>query len=1326
MTALPQSAFNGEISSRLTAPLREVVRRRWVVEAAVGFFKTLIAGLITLLAATLLLGYFQNLGMAIRVFLALVTWAVVIRSAIKFFRPAFRRWSLSRAAMHVELDRPEIHERLSSAVELAGQTDQAFRGSPGLLAHLFHQAEADASAVLPGQVVPTVRVLRWALLLAPVLIAWATLALVPATTPHTLAGLYRVLLPWRSTLPPMLTQVLVKPGDDTVAQGDAMDITAHFSFDTDARHTSLIRKFSTGEMLTDAMTQTGSADFSFHLDNLKQSFSYKVSSDQGDSEWFTATVHPRPKMIGLEIRCDYPAYTALAPSVTNDTDGAIQAIVGTQATLTIRTAAPIAGENNQIVMNGGAPNQSTLPLKQLQAGGTVYQAQFTVTRSGDYRINLTNEFGLTNKDEPARNIVAVPDEAPTVVISSPQLEVTVGAEDTVPVKYIAKDDFGIVKIEALIQVDDRPVRTVPIAFSTVDKRSVRGSPFNISVADVLKTEGISNARTIRYQLKATDNRDPDPQVGLSDRQTLTIDLRQYQNFQVREDAKTAKDLKDAIQVAIDQLGREQRRIEPARDTDPRQSLDGDRPKQLHLAAQKLPGTSKDLAQAADEAMDSVFQTIAKQVKEIADGPIRSAADDAADADLNVDKGQERHDAAARSLTEIAQAKTALQKLVDSQAIDKQLQQAEAARELADAAQKQQEAADLMKSPQQLQQQPRDRQAEQQQQQALRRQEQAQRRLQDALNQTEALRDPQAQETAQKLQELIRKVEEAEQHQEAAAQQTEKQKDAEHIQQDANAIAQQQEALNKEIQKSAEQNKQALQKANANPPSADQQQNIVRALDKNQIQQAHDQMQQSARQLHDAAQHLQDQARSNDLHPTQKQQDALNKDQKAEDAAQKQADAAQKAANELKQAPARPNPTENPPADPENPATADAKHTAEQIEKQAAELHPQNDQAKQDADAAEQHARAAEHAAEQAANAADPQEAQKDQNQAATELNQAAHDLAQAAKQNADAHKGEMVQAQQKNAQAAAEQTAQEARKQDALAQAVATQQNALAQVQNPPQPDQTAQQQNEITEQTRDAKKQAEQLQQQAHQANNPNVEARAKQANADLAAAQEHAAHAAQGQQQATQHQQEAANANNAQQARAAEQNANHDLQQAAEQQHDAEQALTKAEGELRDMPGHEEDAAQGQATAAQQAAQAAQEAAQAQQEASQQQNPQAAQQAAHALTHAAQELARATPGLEPGQPENNPQPENDPAMQPSPTAGRTTESREGIMMAGLPITLPASVLDLGITADQWAVLPPLVKKDLMNAAQQSGPPAYRQMMREYFAKIAKMPQVQ
>jgi hypothetical protein len=90
----------------------------------------------------------------------------------------------------------------------------------------------------------------------------------------------------------------------------------------------------------------------------------------------------------------------------------------------------------------------------------------------------------------------------------------------------------------------------------------------------------------------------------------------------------------------------------------------------------------------------------------------------------------------------------------------------------------------------------------------------------------------------------------------------------------------------------------------------------------------------------------------------------------------------------------------------------------------------------------------------------------------------------------------------------------------------------------------------------------------------------------------------------------------------------------------------------------------------------------------------------------------------MHPGEPVNA----NDPGQQAANTPHRTPDSSEGIKQATAAVSVPGSVLDLGITADQWANLPPLQQKDLLNAAQQSGPPGYRKMMKEYFAKIAKM----
>ena len=51
-----------------------------------------------------------------------------------------------------------------------------------------------------------------------------------------------------------------------------------------------------------------------------------------------------------------------------------------------------------------------------------------------------------------------------------------------------------------------------------------------------------------------------------------------------------------------------------------------------------------------------------------------------------------------------------------------------------------------------------------------------------------------------------------------------------------------------------------------------------------------------------------------------------------------------------------------------------------------------------------------------------------------------------------------------------------------------------------------------------------------------------------------------------------------------------------------------------------------------------------------------------------------------------------------------------------------PASVKEIGISASDWARLPPLAQQQLMNAAQQSGPPAYQERIKKYFVKIARI----
>jgi hypothetical protein len=1337
MTAIAAPSF--AVSPQLRVRLREVARRRWWVLAAVGVFKTLIAGLLTLLAAVFLLGYFPNLWFPGRVAIALGAWVMIVAAGIRFLRPVVRRQSLSGAARQIEANAPGLHERLSSAIEISEQTDPAFRGSDELVEHLFRQAEADAATVLPQQVVPARSAMRWGFLFAPILIAWAIALLAPATTHTALIGLYRVLMPWKNALPVSLTQLSVTPGDIILAQGDSLDVSAHLAFgnsgDRTAYRATLVRRADTAsqpvEQLTDDMQREVSGDFSLHMPQLQQGFSYRVSTSQCDSPWFSVVVRPRPQISSIDVRCDYPPYTGLAATVSSGGDGNIHAVVRTRVTLTLHTALPVVAGKSAVVLNDSTPEKMLVPLESL--GGADYAAHFVVMRTGQYRIDLLNEFGLGNKEDQPQEVVAQPDLPPTVVIHSPEPQVSVGVDDTVPVKFTARDDFGVAQVDALLQVDNGPVLTMPVNFTASDKRLVTGQSFTLVVADVLKLAGATGAQSISYQLRVTDNRDPDPQTGLSAKQILRISQSAYEKFQTREDRKSAEGLRQAIWRAISQLNEEQGQVQPARDLDEKQSLEDWRRRQLHQAVRAIPKTSNDLASAADEAKDTALAEVARQVHDIAAGSIASAAEDASATEISADRGADRKRSATAAMAELTQARDQLQKLLNDQSIEKAVGQAAAARDLADAARKQQEAADLLKAQQQQNTEPghqADHQQRQQQQQAMRDQEQANQRLQQAMQQAEALRDPQAQETARKLEELTRQVEQARKQQDALAGQTQKQQTAGDIAQKANEIARQQEVLNQDIAKSAEQNKDALQKANVTPPSNQQQQEIVKALDQNALQQAHERMNQAANQLHQAAQQLRQQANSDQLRPTDREQRQIEKDQHAVDEAKQNQDTAAAAANALKQSA---NAQQDAKQDSTQQAIAQAHQAAKEIEHKAADSFPRTDDAKKAADAAQQDAKDADHAAEQAAHADSPDEAAGHLNEAAKKLDQAGDELADAAKKNADAHRAEMTRAQQHAAAAAAEQAEHQAQQQEALARATQQPQQALAAVAqggSTPAPDQTAQQQDQIARQTQDAQQQAGQLEHQAREAKNADVEARAQQANADLNQAHHHAEQAARAQERAAAQQHEAANADDASHAAAAEQNANRELAHAADEQHQAAQNLAKAQNELRGNPDadpQENDAGKpdAQASASKQAAQAAAEAAAAQQDASQQ-NQQAAQQAANALQRAARAMARATPGMHPGQPDQAADPGSVPGQQPADkpahSPGQSPDSKHGIEAASAPVVVPASVLDIGITADQWAVLPPLQKKELMNAAQQSGPPGYRQMTKDYFAKIAKL----
>ena len=1328
MTTLTQPLASPPPPRRIIAPLREIIMRQWAVAASRGLLQLLAGGLTLLLLVSLLLGSF-GLPVVLRVIIAALAWAALLWIIAKTLRPVLRRWSLSRAAQQVEKLVPQLNERLSSAIELTTQEPNPnFRGSAELLDHLVRQAEEDAAAINPSAVVPLDSLLRWGLFCVPVITAWLVLSINGHTSQSILRGLYSTFLPWRSHLPAVLEKIQVQPGDVTLAQGDPLEIDARVSSTgIPSSSATLVRRFATGQTIGQPMDSSGPHDFHLNLDDLQQGFDYCVKTDAGSSDWFTATVHPRPAISRLDIHYDFPPYTGLGSRDDVGSAGTIDALVGTHVTLLIHTADAIVLQQSHLMMDENTPRQQSIALSQV--GPADYKASFIVDHSGNYHLAISNEYGLAPKDDQLRAIVARFDQPPSVVIETPSGQVTVRPDDRVPIEYLASDDFGVQSLEGIVQVNDLDPKTIALKIRPDDRRSFKGT-WTIDVPSILAAANVTEGSRISYQLKVTDNRDPDPQTALSARQTLIIDRNQWQSYADQLNSKRKRTLEEAIRRAITRLQDAENRNNRFLWFDENHFLSPQEQQDAHDLRNLLATTSKDLISAMRDFENTPFASVAHQATTIARTSIARSADDVARAEFAAADPPQRKYSATQAHQEIDDARKALEKLIES--AQKAQQKFEAAEALDQAARKQDQAArEMALHPEQMEQ------ARQTQQEAIN-------KLNEAMQKNPALQDPRARELADALSDITKRIEQDQAQQTKLQNATSKIADADQAKDAAKAIAQEQKELNQKIADFSRDQKDSLTQANADVPHDDQQKQIVDNLEKGDLQPAGQAMKNASGQLRDAAKKFGEQARNANPNLSEKQRQQKEQDDKNTEESHAARDQAKQAAENLTREAGQPQP---PPAD--SGGIQSAHQAADRIDKEADALAQKNDAGAKDADlskaiaSAKADADQAAKTAREAADAGDAKTAKKRLDAAAKMMNKAGQALAKAAETQAKADQKALAAANQQNAKGDADRAKDLARQQDAIAQRLGLQSKQLADANNggvPPQ--QAAQEQRDLLHQTQQLREAAKQLAARASDAQQRWLGERAKAALPSIdqaTAAQEHAADA----------------------------EARNDPQHAADAQAEAQEALSKANAALRGNPlppdqeakkdsshqpqagqdspadgGEGSDAQQAQnansdgamtpAQAAQQAAQAAQEAREAQQQAMQP-NPAAAQEAASALARAAAAQRQASAGDEgsaqasAGQ-NSGAQGAGDADVgngkQGLAQSGSSLNSSSGIrgQSTGGNNAPPAAVLDLGINASQWAKLPPLVRGELTTAAQQSGPPAYRQMIRDYYIRIAQM----
>jgi hypothetical protein len=432
LRALPES-----IQRKLDA-LASRIRRVVFIRGALATLAVATAALVLLMAID---AGFMILSTPLRFSLSIAALLVVTATAwLKLIRPLRQKYSPSEIARIIESRHPELEARISTAVELLAKgTPDADRGSDELLGEVVKAAELDARVVLPRREFSSKKALRYALaaLFAGGIIG-AAFYLWPKPTTRLVK---RAIMPTATDGNFFADQIIVTPGSLQVAEGEPLSILV----ETPAEHAELRTKFSdstseTIERMSSIPNNGEIKKFSITFPSVSKSFQYRVRSNKALSEAYQVKVIPRPVVEKISITYRYPEYTGLAEKSLNSPTGAVTAIDGTTAIVSVLVDRPMKlaalhineapiWVNSQSAVDGKPVITWTVPL----------QTEMT----GVWKVALEDFDGIRNLPI-EYSITVTNDTPPELKIVSPETDhIDLKPSDSLSIGYIASDDFGI-------------------------------------------------------------------------------------------------------------------------------------------------------------------------------------------------------------------------------------------------------------------------------------------------------------------------------------------------------------------------------------------------------------------------------------------------------------------------------------------------------------------------------------------------------------------------------------------------------------------------------------------------------------------------------------------------------------------------------------------------------------------------------------------------------------------------------------------------------------------------------------------------------------------
>ena len=766
--------------------------------------------------------------------------------------PLSRRLDPETIAAVVEEKYPDLGERLTTTVELSGDT-AGYHGSPAFIALLVSETETRSSRLDFLGAVPA----RFVWVLGAVALGVLLLIATPAVVAPARYGelTQRFFLPLASrpaVNPPFAIEVT--PGDAAAAVGRPFALSAHTRLlRSDASlpgGTTLVLDDGEGNIRRERMTPDAADAFSFKFDKLPGSFAYHVEADGIQSD----THHIRG-IVPVELAGDSPTITITPPEYAQANE-AVQVVNGlnelkalqySQVAFEFRFSRPAVAATLHWVPKRGDHKNAAEPQAiklELTEDGLGARAVVSAVSDATYRISLEAEDGI--RTEPDDRPVAVQIDKPPkfVKVVVPDDARTVLPYEKVPIDASFADDFGVEKAEVEYRINNGTPAFDPISLWGEGGREAQAQhQFALSGK-------VKDGDSVAFRIKLQDNRRV-PEAGL----TPNITYYPAEGWRHLRISKQAVSLREQeIQAARDSINK---KIEAIKEDIRKEKrgvyrLQQETRNERALGteqAQDLKGLQKDnlsiedaLRDVSREAADAGLQPVADKARDVAEKEMHHSAEELRGPEAEVPRGpQPRFD---RTDQELANA---LQKLDDLKKANEQLAQqkldqmkleaaAERQKDLAERA-KELAAKDPVK----------DSNTKNEAEQLKREQQEAANELQRLTEQSEALKNALDQARAEQAKQIADKAKELAEAQRLLAD-AEKATEQKQANDKFAELAKKQQELAEQAKKLAQETKPATQAAKTNPLKPQEAEKAAEDLKQNNIADALRNQDQSAREL----------------------------------------------------------------------------------------------------------------------------------------------------------------------------------------------------------------------------------------------------------------------------------------------------------------------------------------------------------------------------------------------------------------------------------------------------------------------------------------------